>query len=114
MRFHYLNPEIGFVRRDEQFKVLDDFLEREEDLLSLAITGFGGIGKSKLLYHYILELNNGTEWKAVKLNNFHVDKLYDKYTEWHYPKKTYYLCLIMLQKNRKKNWEMASSSMSIS
>ncbi len=86
VRFHYLNPEIGFVRRDEQFKVLDDFLEREEDLLSLAITGFGGIGKSKLLYHYILELNNGTEWKAVKLNNFHVDKLYDKYTEWHYPK----------------------------
>ncbi len=83
--FHYLNPEIGFVRRDDQFKFLNGFLEKDARLLCLAITGYGGIGKSKLLYQYALELRHNLEWKTVILDRSLVDKLCG-FTEWNYPK----------------------------
>lgn len=83
--FHYLNPEIGFVRRNAQFKYLDDFLDDDAPLLSLAITGYGGIGKSKLLHRYILELLYNLEWKAVILDGFLIENLFS-FKEWNYPK----------------------------
>ncbi len=84
-QFHYLNPKIGFVRREAQFKVLDGFLKDGASLLSLAITGYGGIGKSKLLHQYMLELCHNLEWKAVMLNCSHVD-YFSKLPHWNYPK----------------------------
>lgn len=83
--FHYLNPEIGFVRRDAQFNYLDEFLKHEKDLLSLAITGYGGIGKTKLLHQYILQLPYKSHWSAVMLDRASVDKLCS-FTELNYPK----------------------------
>ena len=85
--FHFLNPKIGFVRREAEFKLLDDFLEHEDPFLSLVITGFGGIGKSKLLHHYIFELRYNLDWKAVMLNRSQIDKLCDpENIPWEYPK----------------------------
>ncbi|MGI6462051.1 MAG: hypothetical protein ACOX04_00245 [Candidatus Scatomorpha sp.] len=83
---HYLNPEIGFVRRDVQFKLLDGFLNDSASLLSLAVTGYGGIGKSRLMYEYIRDLRYNLEWKAVMLDRSQVDKLHGNFIEWYYPK----------------------------
>lgn len=91
MDYHYLNPRIGFVRRDKEFDYLDSFLDAPEGLLSLAITGPGGIGKSKLMHQYMLERKYDSEWKSVFLEQFHIQKLCD-YTDWRYPKN---LMLIM-------------------
>ena len=84
--FHYLNPEIGFVRRDAQFEFLDNFLEDEAELLSLAITGYGGIGKNKLMHQYILELRSKSVWSAAMLDRSAVDRLCHNFTSWYYPK----------------------------
>lgn len=87
-RFRYLNPEIGFVRREKQFQLLDDFLDREDPFLSLAITGYGGIGKSRLLHQYKLELRSNTEWKALIADRSAIDRICSSnFTEWKYPKK---------------------------
>ncbi|NMA11762.1 MAG: ATP-binding protein [Chloroflexi bacterium] len=83
--FHYLNPEIGFVRRDAPFKFLDEFLDDDAALLCLAITGYGGIGKSRLMYQYIRELLHNLEWKAVMLDRSSVDRVCES-KEWNYPK----------------------------
>ncbi|MGI6653896.1 MAG: hypothetical protein ACOX55_07290 [Christensenellales bacterium] len=85
VQFHYLNPDIGFVRREEPFKLLDAFLEDDAPLRSIVITGPGGIGKSKLLHHYMLELAHNLEWKAVTLTRSQVQKVCNE-KEWKYPK----------------------------
>ncbi|NLL50507.1 MAG: hypothetical protein GX245_04630 [Eubacteriaceae bacterium] len=83
--FHYLNPKIGFVRRDAQFEFLNNFLKDDQPVLSLVITGSGGIGKSKLLHQYILERLYDIPWKAVMLDRSLVDDLCS-HQEWKYPK----------------------------
>ena len=83
--YHYLNPNIGFVRRDKEFDYLDSFLDAPGSLLSSAVTGPGGIGKSKLMHQYMLERQYDLEWKTVFLNQAQVLKL-SEFREWNYPK----------------------------
>lgn len=58
--YHYLNPKIGFYGREKDIQYLDNFINNPEldqpkdgvKVQYTIITGTGGMGKSKLLYHY--------------------------------------------------------------
>ena len=52
--FHYRNELLKFRGREAELKMLSEFIESDEELSWIAITGPGGAGKSKLLYYFQL------------------------------------------------------------
>ncbi len=83
-RFHYRNPSLGFYGREQEIAELNDFLNRDGDILWMAVTGDGGVGKSKLLYHFCAQVNNLSGWKTVWLSTNSSKRLND-YQSWYYP-----------------------------
>lgn len=84
-QYHYLNKNIKFFGRSEEFKYLDAFLEAPEPLLFTVITADGGAGKSKLMYHYMQSRIGDIDWKIVFPEREHIIKWQAKFTEYRYP-----------------------------
>ena len=85
-QYHYLNKDIGFFGRTEDIQYLDGFLDNEEDFLFTVITGPGGVGKSKLLYHYMKINRENPEWKIVFADHVQIEEISEKYSEFAYYK----------------------------
>ena len=84
--YHYRNSKIGFFGREKELDYLDEFLEDAEPFLYTVITGPGGIGKSKLLYHYVRINELDTEWKMLYPSRDVMEELYSHKNEFFYPK----------------------------
>lgn len=83
--FHYLNEDIGFWGRDEEMKVLEEFLEDERPILYTAIIAAGGCGKSKLVYEFVKQNRYNTEWEMRYLDGVQIDRLLD-FSDYCYPR----------------------------
>ena len=54
--FHYLNANLGYYGREAERAEFIDFLESDEIISTIAVTGYGGSGKSKFVYETITQL----------------------------------------------------------
>lgn len=82
--FHYRNELLRFRGRQAELKSLKVFLDDQAELSWMAVTGAGGSGKSKLLYHFINEMRIYTDWKSVWLQMEDCAEIH-RFTEWKYP-----------------------------
>lgn len=82
--FHYLYENIDIYGRDEELKLLDNFINAPEKFLFWAILGPGGIGKSKLAYSFMQKHINDIEWKIAFLPSQKLREIL-LLTEWEYP-----------------------------
>jgi uncharacterized protein YihD (DUF1040 family) len=83
VKFHYLNPAIGFYGREQEIEQLDAFLDDERKLGFGAIVGSGGAGKSKFVYSYV-NARIDPSWKAVYLSRATIERMLN-YPHWKYP-----------------------------
>ncbi|MCD8050747.1 MAG: hypothetical protein LUE89_03610 [Clostridiales bacterium] len=83
-RFHYRNAKLRFYGREQETAALNAFLNRNEQILWMAVVGDGGVGKSKLLYHFCDQTSNRPGWKTVWFGKNSSKKVND-YQNWHYP-----------------------------
>ena len=84
--YHYLRKNIYFQGRKDSLEYLDNFLSAPDELLYAVITGRGGIGKSKLMHHYMLRGTSDLEWKIVFPTHKQIDQFINQHIEWNYPK----------------------------
>lgn len=89
--FHFRNDIITFQGREYEQKEIYNFLEDERKLLWMAITGDGGSGKSKLMYHMTKELESGSDWKVIWLEDESLKSILEK-TEFEYSKNLLFIC----------------------
>ena len=82
--FHYRNELLRFHGREAELKILREFIESDEELSWIAITGPGGTGKSKLLYYFVKEMGINPKWKSVWIHAENCEQ-FIKFTEWRYP-----------------------------
>ena len=82
--FHYRNELLKFRGREAELKMLSEFIESDEELSWIAITGPGGAGKSKLLYYFVKEMGINPEWKSVWLHAENCSRFLG-FTAWRYP-----------------------------
>ena len=85
-KYKYLNNAILLQGREDALTYIDDFLNAAGDILFTAITGPGGVGKSKLLHHYIIRETYNKEWKIIFPKSDVFEKIVNNYTKWKYPK----------------------------
>lgn len=83
--FHYRNKLIRFQGRTDELKILEQFLQDPRSILWMAVVGKGGVGKSKLLYNFVYELQTSVEWKTVWLYR-EIGKRSVEFKEWRYPR----------------------------
>ena len=81
---HYRNELLRFRGRETEMEMLQRFVEDDEKLLWMAVTGPGGVGKSKLLYHFVKGMEIYPEWKSIWIYSEHCEQFL-KYNEWRYP-----------------------------
>lgn len=72
--FHFRSESIDFVGRDEQIDQLFQFCSSEPDIQWWAITGVGGIGKSRLAYEFAKSLNENI-WDSMMLSTYDYESL---------------------------------------
>ena len=84
-QYHYLNKKIRFFGRTDEFQYLDSFLAEPDGLLYTVITGPGGAGKSKLMYHYMQQNIGNLDWKIIFPTHGQVKQLCN-FDEYKYPK----------------------------
>ena len=82
--FHYRNELLRFHGREAELKILREFIESDEELSWIAITGPGGTGKSKLLYYFVKEMGINPKWTSVWIHAENCEQ-FIKFTEWRYP-----------------------------
>lgn len=82
--FHYRNELLKFRGRETELKALKEFTEADEGLSWLAVTGAGGSGKSKLLYHFVKEMEIYPDWKSVWIHSENCEQFL-RFNEWKYP-----------------------------
>ena len=83
IKFHYLNPSIGFFGRNKELTQLDSFLQDQDSIRYCVITGVGGAGKSKLVFEFVKEHEYDTKWKFVYITPERFEKIIT-FTKWDY------------------------------
>ncbi|MCD8352858.1 MAG: ATP-binding protein [Clostridiales bacterium] len=84
--FHYRNADLRFYGREQEIEKLNAFLNRSEQVLWMAVVGDGGVGKSKLLYHFCEEIERRSDWKTVWFIKDDCEQV-NTYKKWDYPKR---------------------------
>lgn len=74
---HFLNSQIEFYGRTNEFNWLNSFCDSDKPLLYAFIEGFAGVGKSKLLYHFIQQFNDKHNWYMCFLTSNVISSLND-------------------------------------
>ena len=82
--FHYRNELLKFRGRETELKMLSEFIESDEELSWIAVTGSGGAGKSKLLYYFVKEMRINPKWKSVWIHAENCEQ-FARFPEWRYP-----------------------------
>lgn len=72
--FHFRSETIDFVGRSNQIDQLFQFCSSVPSVQWWAITGVGGIGKSRLAYEFVRSLNENI-WDAIMLNTYDYESL---------------------------------------
>ncbi len=89
--FHFRNDIITFQGREYEQKEIYNFLEDERKLLWMAITGDGGSGKSKLMYHMTQTLESNDCWKVIWLGKESLKSIMTK-DKFEYPVNLLFVC----------------------
>lgn len=78
---HFLNQDIGFQGRTDEFRWLDQFRDSQQALQYAFIQGSGGVGKSRLLYEYISQRSGDNDWIQCFLSDHLITSLlhFDSY-----------------------------------
>lgn len=83
IKFHYLNPRIGFFGRVKELSQLDSFLQDQESIRFCVVTGVGGAGKSKLVFEFVRDHEFDTKWKFVYITPDRFEKI-TTFSKWDY------------------------------
>ena len=89
--FHYRNDIITFRGREEEQKEIYRFLNDERKLLWMSISGDGGSGKSKLMYHMTQRLESNNCWKVIWLGEQSLQSIMSK-DKFEYPINLLFVC----------------------
>lgn len=89
--FHYRNDIITFRGREEEQKEIYSFLDDERKLLWMSISGDGGSGKSKLMYHMTQKLESNDCWKVIWLGKESLKSIMSK-DKFEYPINLLFVC----------------------
>ncbi len=89
--FHYRNDIITFRGREEEQKEIYSFLDDERKLLWMSISGDGGSGKSKLMYHMTQRLESNDCWKVIWLGKESLQSIMSK-DKFQYPINILFVC----------------------
>ncbi|OUP79343.1 hypothetical protein B5F08_04985 [Anaeromassilibacillus sp. An172] len=89
--FHYRNDIITFRGREEEQKEIYSFLDDERKLLWMSISGDGGSGKSKLMYHMTQKLESNDCWKVIWLGEQSLQSIMSK-DKFEYPINLLFVC----------------------
>jgi hypothetical protein len=81
--FHYRNKKYAFYGREEELSRLEKFIELEKPLSIWAVTGPGGVGKSRLLLEFVKTLDDDPSWRALFMPRGETAKL-DEWTIFDY------------------------------
>lgn len=73
--FHYMNLKIRFQGRRQELAALRAFVEEPAVFLFWAVTGPGGIGKSKLVLELINEYREKDGWRPVYVRSKSIEEL---------------------------------------
>ena len=77
--FSYSNSKVGFYGRGAEVKKIDKFMNCDKPFTFWSITGYGGMGKSKLAYN-IAKKYDKQNWTVIwyDSNNTDIDKIFGK------------------------------------
>ena len=77
--FSYSNSKVGFYGRGAEVKKIDEFMNCDKPFAFWSITGYGGMGKSKLAYN-IAKKYDKQNWTVIwyDSNNTDIDKIFGK------------------------------------
>ena len=77
--FSYSNSKVGFYGRGAEVKKIDKFMNCDKPFTFWSITGYGGMGKSKLAYN-IAQKYDKQNWTVIwyDSNNTDIDKIFGK------------------------------------
>ncbi len=77
--FSYSNSKVGFYGRGAEVKKIDKFMNCDKPFTFWSITGYGGMGKSKLAYN-IAKKYDKQNWTVIwyDSNNTDIDKIFEK------------------------------------
>lgn len=89
--FHYRNDIITFRGREEEQKEIYSFIDDERKLLWMSISGDGGSGKSKLMYHMTQRLQSNDCWKVIWLGEQSLQSIMSK-DKFEYPINLLFVC----------------------
>ena len=77
--FSYSNSKVGFYGREAEVNEIDKFMNCDKPFTFWSITGYGGMGKSKLAYN-IAKKYDKQNWTVIwyDSNNTDIDKIFGK------------------------------------
>ena len=77
--FSYSNSKVGFYGREAEVNEIDEFMNCDKPFTFWSITGYGGMGKSKLAYN-IAQKYDKQNWTVIwyDSNNTDIDKIFGK------------------------------------
>ena len=77
--FSYSNSKVGFYGREAEVNEIDEFMNCDKPFAFWSITGYGGMGKSKLAYN-IAKKYDKQNWTVIwyDFNNTDIDKIFGK------------------------------------
>ncbi|MDY4710786.1 MAG: hypothetical protein SPC22_02320 [Ruminococcus bromii] len=77
--FSYSNSKVGFYGRGAEVNEIDEFMNCDKPFTFWSITGYGGMGKSKLAYN-IAKKYDKQNWTVIwyDSNNTDIDKIFGK------------------------------------
>ena len=77
--FSYSNSQVGFYGREAEVNEIDEFMNCDKPFTFWSITGYGGMGKSKLAYN-IAQKYDKQNWTVIwyDSNNTDIDKIFGK------------------------------------
>lgn len=77
--FSYSNSKVGFYGREDEVALIDEFMNCDEPFTFWSITGYGGMGKSKLAYN-IAKKYDKLNWTVIWYDSYDtdIDKIFEK------------------------------------
>ncbi len=75
------NPSIIFHGRKKELEYIDKFMNDMRRVLFMSITGFGGVGKSKLALHVSKQYMDKS-WTVVWVGRYEIDEILEKYAPY--------------------------------